>query len=190
MLNEVKTGNTKSIDRMVIGIVESRSTAEQIVAELHRSGFGPNEISVVFPDNKESTGFALENSTKAPEGAIAGAGAGGILGGTFGVLVGIGALAIPGLGLFIAAGPLLAGLSGIAAGVTVGGLVGALAGMGIPEIEAKAYEGRLRAGNMLIAAHAHTAELEKIAKKILKRSNAHDVSSTTPDKAPEPRRVS
>jgi hypothetical protein len=190
MMNEIKAGDSKSIDKMVIGIVETRATAEQIVAELHRSGFGPNEISVIFPDNKESKGFALENSTKAPEGAVAGAGAGGIVGGTLGVLVGIGALAIPGLGPFIAAGPLLAGLSGIAAGATVGGFVGALVGMGIPEIEAKAYEGRLRAGNMLIAAHARTVELEKVAKEIFKRGKAHDVSTTTPAKAHDPKRVS
>ena len=84
MLNEIKVGDTKSIDRMVIGIVETRAAGEQIVAELHRSGFGPNEISVIFPDNKESKGFALENSTKAPEGAVAGAGAGGVVGGTLG----------------------------------------------------------------------------------------------------------
>jgi hypothetical protein len=183
-MNNVEPIQPQPKDIIVMGIVESREEAERIVNELHRTGFASSAISVLFPNSQDTKGFALENSTKAPEGAVAGAGAGGVLGGALGVLVGIGALAIPGLGPFIAAGPLLAGLSGIAAGMTVGGLAGALVGLGIPEIEAKAYEGRLRDGNMLIAAHASTPDLEKRAKVIFTRSKAHDVSTTSASRAP------
>jgi hypothetical protein len=130
--------------KAVIGIVETRPQAENIVQRLTASGFGTQEISVLLPDNKGTQAFAHEQHTKAPEGAAAGASAGGLVGGTLGVLAGIGALAIPGLGPFIAAGPIMAGLSGIAAGAAVGGFTGALIGMGIPEFEAKMYEGKLK----------------------------------------------
>src|ERR1700759_2216127 len=138
----------------VIGIVETQLQADSVVDELRDNGVLASDISVLFPDTRGTHDFAHEHSTKAPEGAVAGVSAGGVIGGTVGVLAGIGALAIPGVGPFIAAGPLLAALSGAAAGAAVGGLAGALVGLGIPEIEAKTYEGKIRGGNILIAVHA------------------------------------
>ena len=163
--------------KAVMCIVPTRSQAETIVSQLQESGFTQNDISVLFPDQKGTKDFAHEHNTKAPEGAVAGAGAGGVLGGTIGLLAGIGALAIPGLGPFIAAGPLLAALSGVAAGATVGGLTGALVGMGIPEIEAKRYEGKLRQGNLLIAVHTESSEEQKRAERIYQSASANDVFS-------------
>src|SRR6185503_3754345 len=129
-------------------------------------GFTPNDVSVLFPDKQGTKDFAHEHNTKAPEGAVAGAGTGGVLGGTIGLLAGIGALAIPGLGPFIAAGPLMAALSGAAAGAAVGGITGALIGLGIPEIEAKKYEGKLRGGNILLAVHVDSSEEESRVSEI------------------------
>ncbi|RYZ63261.1 MAG: DUF3341 domain-containing protein, partial [Proteobacteria bacterium] len=126
--------------KSVVCIVPDRSKAELIVDQLKAAGFSDNDLSVLFPDQQGTRDFAHEHNTKAPEGAVAGVSAGGALGGTLGLLAGIGALAIPGLGPFIAAGPLVAALSGAAVGAAAGGLTGALVGMGIPEIEAKAYE--------------------------------------------------
>ncbi|MDB5213011.1 MAG: hypothetical protein JWO86_938, partial [Myxococcaceae bacterium] len=139
--------------KAVLCIVQRQDQAEAIVSQLQNVGFTPNDISVLFPDKQGTKDFAHEHSTKAPEGAVAGAGTGGVLGGTLGLLAGIGALAIPGLGPFIAAGPLMAALSGAAIGAGVGGLTGALIGMGIPEIEARKYEGKVKGGNLLIATH-------------------------------------
>jgi len=165
-------------------IVPTRSQADGIVAELQRAGFTTNDISVLFPDQQGTKDFAHEHNTKAPEGAVAGAGAGGVVGGTIGLLAGIGALAIPGLGPFIAAGPLLAALSGVAAGATVGGLTGAMVGMGIPEIEAKRYEGKLRQGNLLIAVHTESSDERKRAERIYKNALANDVFSQTEASVP------
>ncbi|MFO0740197.1 MAG: DUF3341 domain-containing protein [Labilithrix sp.] len=165
--------------KAVMCIVSTRPQAETIVAQLQQSGFSDNDISVLFPDQKGTKDFAHEHNTKAPEGAVAGASAGGVLGGTVGLLAGIGALAIPGLGPFIAAGPLLAALSGAAAGATLGGVTGAMVGMGIPEIEAKRYEGKLRQGNLLIAVHTENAEEQKRAEQIYKAASANDVFSQT-----------
>lgn len=131
--------------KAVMCIVGTSEKVELVVNRLHRAGFTTNDISVLFPDKTGTRDFAHEHSTKAPEGAIGGAGMGGVVGGTLGLLAGIGALAIPGLGPFIAAGPIMAALSGVGVGATVGGIAGALVGMGIPEIEAKRYEGRSRA---------------------------------------------
>lgn len=161
--------------KAVIGIVESRERAETLVQSLQTAGFSPSDISVLFPDKHGTRDFAHEHNTKAPEGAVAGASAGGAVGGTIGLLAGIGALAIPGLGPFIAAGPIMAALSGAAAGAAVGGVTGALIGMGIPEIEAKAYEGKLRGGNILIAVHSESTKERDTAKDVLKRGGAHDV---------------
>jgi hypothetical protein len=172
--------------KAVIGIVESHVQAEDIVERLQASGFGTNDISVLFPDNKGTKAFAHEQHTKAPEGAATGAGAGGLLGGTLGVLAGIGALAIPGLGPFIAAGPIMAGLSGIAAGAAVGGLTGALVGMGIPEFEAKMYETRLKAGNILISVHTEDGEDRKRAADIFKQAGIKGVSTQAETAAPKP----
>jgi uncharacterized membrane protein len=166
--------------KAVIGIVETRAQAESAVDALQRSGsIGVQDISVLLPDVKGTRDFAHEHHTKAPEGAAAGAGAGGVLGGTLGLLAGIGALAIPGVGPLIAAGPVLAALSGAAAGAAVGGLTGALVGLGIPEIEAKAYEGKVRGGNILIAVHTESRDQQKIAEDILKQAGAHDVDTTS-----------
>src|SRR6266480_7284714 len=138
----------------VFGIVKSYSQAEQLVEELQAEGFPASEISVLLPDSEGRHDIGHVKATKAPEGATTGATAGGVTGGVLGLLAGIGALAIPGIGPFIAAGPLMAALSGAAIGAGTGGLVGALVGMGIPEIEAKQYENKLKSGNYFIAVHA------------------------------------
>ena len=160
----------------VIGIVESQVQAERIVDELQTNGVAVSDISVLFPDKRGTKDFAHEHNTKAPEGAIAGVGAGGAVGGTLGLLAGIGALAIPGVGPLIAAGPLMAALSGVAAGAAVGGVTGALIGLGIPEIEAKTYDGKIRGGNILIAAHTTNGDNERRAKQVLEKNGAHDIS--------------
>ena len=160
----------------VVGIVETREQAEQVVDALLANGFDKADISALLPDKAGTKDFAHEKNTKAPEGAVAGAGAGGVLGGTIGLLAGIGALAIPGVGPFIAAGPLLAALSGAAGGAALGGGVGALVGLGIPEIEAKRYEGKLRGGNILLAVHAESREEQKTAKRVLEERGAHDIA--------------
>lgn len=165
--------------KAVMCIVQERNSAESIVKELQGAGFPNEDISVLFPNKSGSKDFAHEHNTKAPEGAITGVGAGGVLGGTFGLLVGIGALAIPGLGPFIAAGPLLAALSGAAAGATVGGIAGALVGMGIPEIEAKRYEGKIKSGNLLISVHTETSGDKKRVEAIFKAAQAEDICSTS-----------
>src|SRR5579871_5661349 len=160
-------------------IVQTRAQAESIVSQLLNAGFSTNDVSVLFPNKEGTKDFAHEHNTKAPEGAVAGAGTGGVLGGGLGLLAGIGALAIPGLGPFIAAGPLLAALSGAAAGAAVGGVAGALVGMGIPEIEAKRYEGKIRGGNLLISVHTESSDAQKRAEQIFKIAKADDVCSTT-----------
>lgn len=170
--------------KAVLCVVETLPQAETVVQQLTTSGFAARDISVLFPDKSGTKDFAHEHNTKAPEGAVTGAGAGGILGGAFGVLVGVGSLAIPGLGPFIAAGPLLAGLSGVAAGAAVGGVAGALVGMGIPEIEAKAYEGKLRGGNIIVSVHTETGEERTRAMNLMKKFGAHDVCSVSETAVP------
>jgi len=171
--------------KSVIGIVETQIQAERIVEELQQRGVASGEISVLFPDKRGTKDFAFEHNTKAPEGAVAGVGAGGVVGGTLGLLAGIGALAIPGAGPFIAAGPLLAALSGAAAGAAVGGIAGGLIGLGMPEFEAKSYEGKIRGGNVLIAVHIDNSELEKRAKQTLEANGAHDVAVTGDSNVPK-----
>ncbi len=173
--------------KAVFGIVPNLRVAEVAVTNLTTAGFSSNDISVLLPDKDGTRDFAHEKNTKAPEGAAAGAGTGGIAGGALGLLVGIGALAIPGLGPLIAAGPLLATLSGAAVGAAVGGLTGALVGMGIPEIEAKAYEGKIRDGNILISVHTEAPEEVDRVKEIFKNLQAADVGSTTEASVPKPR---
>lgn len=163
----------------VFAIAQSTDQAARIVERLKAGGFSDNDISVLLADKSGTRDFAHEQHTKAPEGAATGAGAGGLLGGTLGLLAGIGALAIPGLGPFIAAGPIMAALSGAAVGAAVGGLTGALIGMGIPEYEAKRYEGKIQQGNVLIAVHAETSDEEKLAKDIFKDAQAEDISSAS-----------
>lgn len=169
----------------VMGIVETRLQAENILGTLQQSGIPTSDVSVLFPDKQGSQDFAHENSTKAPEGAVAGASTGGVIGGAIGLLAGVGALAIPGLGAFIAAGPLMAALSGAAAGAAVGGVTGALVGLGFPEIEAKRYEGKVQGGNILIAVHTESSEAKKSVETVLKRGGAHDVVSTSEASVPQ-----
>lgn len=162
----------------VFCIAKNEVQANRIVSEMKAGGFSNNDISVLFPDKQGTRDFAHEKHTKAPEGATTGAGAGGLLGGGLGWLVGIGALAIPGVGPFIAAGPIMAALGGAALGATVGGVTGALVGMGIPELEAKRYEGKLKEGNILISVHSDNSDERSRAKDIFKRAGAEDISST------------
>src|SRR5271154_2072532 len=139
--------------KAVFGIAKSESQAVAIADNLKAAGFSANDISVLFPDKAGTKDFAHEQHTKASEGAAAGAGTGAILGGALGWVIGIGSLAIPGLGIFIAAGPIMAALAGAAGGAAAGGLTGALIGMGIPEYEAKRYEGKVKDGNVLLSIH-------------------------------------
>jgi hypothetical protein len=164
--------------RSVLCLVDTETQADAIVAKLRSGGFGDNDISVLFPDKGTTRDFAHKKETKMPEGATIGAGAGGAIGGTIGLLAGIGALAIPGLGPFIAAGPIIAALSGGAIGAGVGGLAGALVGLGIPEYEAKRYEGKVKEGGILISVHSESNEETHSAKVIFKEEGAHDISST------------
>ena len=166
------------MSQSVIGLVKARVDAESLVAALQDAGFLNSDLSVLFPDKQGTQDFAHDNSTKAPEGAATGATTGGIIGGTLGLLAGIGALAIPGVGPLIAAGPIMAGLAGLGVGGAVGGVTGALIGMGIPEFEAKRYEGRLQKGGILLSVHCDTSEEIKRAKEIIERTGGEDVSST------------
>jgi len=160
-------------------IATSEFQAESIVNELKVAGFSDNDISVLFPDKTGTKDFAHEQHTKAPEGAVTGAGTLGVLGGALGWLAGIGALAIPGAGPFIAAGPIMAALSGAAVGAAVGGITGALVGMGIPEFEAKRYEGKIKQGNILISVHTENHDETKRAKDLFEKANAQDISITS-----------
>ena len=162
--------------KSVFCIATSRAQADLIVDRLKVANFSNNDISVLFPDKGTTRDFAHEKNTKAPEGVAAGAGTGGVIGGTLGWIAGIGALAIPGVGPFIAAGPIMAALAGAGVGAAVGGLTGALVGMGIPEYEAKRYEGKIKEGNMLISVHSENSDEVKRAKDIFERAGAHDIS--------------
>ncbi len=162
----------------VFGIYKNSGQAEHAVDRLLVSGFTNDDISVLLPDNKSTKDFAHEKNTKAPEGAATGVATGGVIGGTLGLLAGIGVLAIPGIGPFIAAGPIMGALAGLGVGGAVGGIVGALVGMGIPEFEAKRYEGRIKAGGVLLSAHCGTSGLVTRAKEVLKETGAEDISST------------
>ena len=161
----------------VFGIYKTRMAAEQGADALLAMGFVNSDVSVLMPDTQSTREFASEKNTKAPEGATTGALSGGAIGGTLGLLAGIGALAIPGLGPFIAAGPIVGTLAGAGAGGAVGTLVGALIGMGIPEYEAKRYEGRVKDGGILLSVHCDTSEEIDRAKDTLKRTGADDISS-------------
>jgi hypothetical protein len=148
------------------------------VDALQAAGFRNTDISVLFPENVGTKDFAHKKETKAPEGTAAGATTGAVIGGGLGWLAGIGALAIPGLGPFIAAGPIMAALAGVGVGGAVGGITGALIGMGIPEYEAKRYEGRVKDGGILLSVHSDNSEWTKRAKEILERTGAQDISSS------------
>src|ERR1700686_3201990 len=170
----------------VFGIYKTANHAEQTVDRLIAAGFTSDDISVLLPDSKSSKEFAHEKNTKAPEGTATGVTTGGAVGGTLGLLAGIGAIAIPGVGPFIAAGPIMGTLAGIGAGGAVGGLMGALIGMGIPEYEAKRFEGRIKEGGVLLSAHCDTSQEIDRAKELLKRTGAEDISSSSEASAPHP----
>jgi len=170
----------------VFGIYRTPEDAERAVDALMGAGFASSAISVLLPDNESTRAFAHHKDTKAPEGTAAGVTTGGVIGGALGVLAGIGALAIPGVGPLIAAGPIVAGLAGLGVGGAVGGLVGALIGMGIPEYEAKRYEGRVKDGGTLLSVHCDTSDQVSRAKDLLKSSGAQDISSTSEASAAKP----
>jgi hypothetical protein len=170
----------------VFGIYPSPERAESAVDTLIAAGFPSTDISVLLADTASTKEFAHTKETKAPEGTTAGVATGGVVGGALGVLAGIGALAIPGVGPLIAAGPIMAGLAGLGVGGAVGGLVGALVGMGIPEYEAKRYEGRVKDGGTLLSVHCDTSAQIDRAKELLKSSGAEDIASTGESTSAEP----
>ena len=159
-------------------IFPSRSAAEVAVDKIVAAGFSNQDVSVLMSDKQGSQDFATEKNTKAPEGTATGVGVGGTIGGTLGLLAGIGALAIPGVGPLIAAGPIMATLAGLGVGGAVGGVVGALVGMGIPEYEAKRYEGRVHGGGILASVHCESSEEISRAKEILIAAGGEDVASS------------
>lgn len=163
----------------VFGIYSTRETAEEAVDALRSAGFRNTDISALFPDNQGTKDFAHEKHTKAPEGTTTGATSGAILGGVLGWLAGIGAIAIPGVGPLIAAGPIMGALAGAGAVGVVGGILGALVGLGIPEYEAKRYEGRIREGCILLSVHCDSSDWVKKAEEILKRTGGEDVASAS-----------
>jgi len=173
--------------KSVFCIATSRNQANQIVERLKFAKFSNNDISALFADQGTSHDFAHEKNTKAPEGAVTGAGTGGVVGGALGWIAGIGALAIPGAGPFIAAGPIIAALSGAAIGAAVGGVAGGLIGLGIPELEAKRFEGKIKQGNILISVHTENSDDINRAKDIFTKAGAQDICTagevSTPNKS-------
>jgi len=162
----------------VFGIYQTRAEAEECVDVLRHAGFRNADISALFPDNVGTKDFVCEKATKAPEGAAAGATVGAVLGGVFGWLVGVGALAIPDIGPFVAAGPIMAALAAAGAVGMAGGITGALVGFGVPEYEAKRYEGRVKRGSILLSVHCDDSHWRKRAIDVLKRTGAEDISSS------------
>jgi len=173
--------------KSVFGILKNREATETALEHLKAAGFSSDDISILFPDTGGAQSFDHEPSTKAPEGAATGGTTGFVIGGVLGWLAGIGSLAIPGLGPFIAAGPIMAALSGAAVGTFIGGITGALIGMGIPEFEARRYEAKVKEGNALISIHAEDGEIDR-AKTILKNCEAEDIATSGEAGVPESRR--
>jgi Protein of unknown function (DUF3341) len=167
--------NDKNI--AVFGIYSHMQDVESALEQMREAGFRHEDVSVLFPDNPGSKDLATLKSSKAPEGAVAGAGTGAIVGGALGWLAAVGALAIPGVGPFLAAGPIMAALAGAGAGGIAGGFSGALIGLGMPEFEAKRFEGRIRKGGILVSVHCDNSEWVKRAKHILEHSGAVDIAS-------------
>jgi hypothetical protein len=163
----------------VFGIYTSRSGVENTVSALKDAGFANTDVSILFPESLGTSELATEKSSKAPEGAAAGAGSGLLLGGALGWFIGVGALAIPGVGPLIAAGPILAALAGAGIGSAVGGVAGAVVGMGIPEYEAKKYEARVSGGNILLSVHCESTAQRERVKEVLQQTGAEDISATT-----------
>jgi len=164
--------------RAAFGVFQSRTAAENAVDQLAAAGFSHQDISVLMSDRHASKDFAAEKHTKAPEGTATGAGVGGLTGGTLGLLAGLGLLAVPGVGPLIAAGPIMGALSGLGLGGAVGGLVGGLIGLGIPEYEAKRYEGHVKSGGILVSVHCDTSEEVSRAKDILRSAGGEDIASS------------
>jgi hypothetical protein len=175
--------------KSVFCIATSRGQADNIIDQLKSANFSNNDISVLFPDKDSTRDFAHEKNTKAPEGTVAGVGTGGVIGGALGWVAGIGALAIPGVGPFIAAGPIIAALSGAAVGAAIGGIAGGLIGLGIPEIEAKRYEGKVKAGNLLISVHTENSQEITRAKDIFTKAGAQDICTTGEASTPKDSRA-
>jgi hypothetical protein len=175
------------MSKSVFCVAANELQANRIVQELKAANFSNNDISVLFPDKLSTRNFAHEKNTKAPEGTVTGASAGVAVGAALGWLAGIGSLAIPGVGPFIAAGPIMAALSGAAVGGAVGGIAGALVGMGIPEFEAKRYEGRVKDGNILISVHSDNSSETSRAKTIFERNGAEDITSAGESAADQPK---
>lgn len=164
--------------KAVMCIVKTPNQIEVILGQLQSAGFPSHDISVLYPNTEATRDLSPEQGNQAPEGAVAGAGAGGLYGGALGLLVGIGSLAIPGIGPFIAAGPILGAISGVAAGATVGGVAGALIGMGLPEHEARNYDGKIKGGNILISVHTENAIEQKRAEALFTAAQADNICST------------
>jgi hypothetical protein len=162
----------------VFGIYRDSVALSGGLERLKSAGFRSTDVSVLMPENLGSKDFLHKKETKAPEGATTGVVSGAVIGGTLGWLVGIGALAIPGLGPFIAAGPIMGLLAGLGAGGAVGGVAGALIGMGVPEYEAKRYEGRVKSGGILLSVHCDNSDWTKRAKKILEETGAEDIAES------------
>jgi hypothetical protein len=170
-------------NKAVFGIYPNTAVAESAVDSLVTSGFSNDDVSVLMSDVEGTKDFAHQKATKAPEGTTVGVATGGVVGGTLGLLAGIGALAIPGVGPLIAAGPIMGALAGLGVGGAVGGLVGALVGMGIPEYEAKRYEGRVKDGGVLLSVHCDTSAEINRAKDVLKETGAEDIASSGEESA-------
>lgn len=168
--------------KVVFGIYRDRSVAESGVSTLKKNGFRVSDISLLLPQQSGTESLATSKATKAPEGTAAGASTGAVVGGTLGLLAGIGAIAIPGMGPFIAAGPIMAGLAGLGVGGAVGAVSGALIGLGIPEYEAKVYEGFVKDGGILVSVHVDDSDWADKAKKLLQETGADNVSISTPVK--------
>ena len=166
-------------DIVAYGLFKDRESFERALEALRAANFRNSDISAILPDRDRTTkDLAHEINTKTPEGIATGASAGAAVGGVLGWLVGIGAIAVPGIGPFLAAGPIMAALAGVGAGGVTGGVVGGLVGLGIPEYEAKRYEGRIRDGGILISVHCDDSEWTSRAKEILERTGAEDVASS------------
>ena len=174
-------------DTAVYGIYNSRENVEEALNAMRAAGFRAEDISVLFPENQGTKDFGYEKHTKEPERDTAGGVTGGVIGGTLGWLAGIGALAIPGIGPFVAAGPIMAALAGLGAGSLVGGIAGALAGLGVPEFEAKRYEGRIRSGGILLSVHCPTDHWVNRAKEMLRHTGAEDISAAREARVPRHR---
>jgi hypothetical protein len=175
----MKRRNSMGKNTAVFAIFKTRDQVERVIGALRQGGFRAADISVLLPENIGNKEMGTEKNTKSPEGATAGGATGALAGGVLGWLTGIGALAIPGVGPFIAAGPIMAALAGMGAGAVLGGATGALVGLGMPEYEAKRYDGLVRQGGILVSVHCDDGDWADRAKNLLEQHGAEDVSSTS-----------